>query len=321
MINNNNLWNDRFIEMLYRKYPIKSKLIEALVGLLSIERESVYRRLRKEIVFPVHELVKIASAWNISLDEVIGINTKQVFFKMYLWNYLDPSEEEWDDMRTIVRDLENIRIFPDIEYMEVSNRLSRTLISNLSYLDRFHLLKWMYQYGNEEVLSFSRIAFPEKVSKLASDYYMAARNVANTTFLWDFILFDNMVRDIHYFHSIYLLTDEEKEFIKKDLHVLLDYMCGVATKGCWPETGNKVNLYISQINVDTNYSYYYSKDVKLFSIQAFAKNDVYICDSSMVENFRIWMQSKKRSSVQISEVNEKDRIEFFMKQRRLVDTL
>ena len=316
-----NDWYDCFIEALYKKYPKKSQLAKALMDLLSIERESAYRRLRKDIIFPVHELVKIASAWDISLDKITGIDSKQVSFKVQILNYINPSDKELNDMRILVQNHDYVKNFPDMEYMEVSNQLPRVFTSGFLYLGKYHLLKWMYQYVNEEILSFSQIAFPEKVLKLASDYHMASKNMANTNFIWDHMLFDYLVRDIRYFHSIYLITDEEKEFIKKDLHALLDYMSEVSTKGCWPETGNKVNLYISHINIDTNYSYYYSNEVKLCRVHAFAKNEIYTSDPAMVEDFRTWMQLKKRSSVQISEADEKSRVGFFMKQYELIDTL
>ena len=316
-----NDWYDSFIEALYEKYPKKSQLTEALMDLLLIERESAYRRLRKDIIFPVHELVKIASAWNISLDEIVGINSKQITFKVQIWDYLNPSNKELEDMRILVENHDDVKRYPDMEYMEVSNRLSRILTSGFPYLNKLYLLKWMYQYVSQEVLSFSMINFPKKVSDLSSEYHAASKNIANISFIWDYTLFDNLVHDIHYFCSIYLITNEEKELLKKDLHDLLDYMCEVATKGCWPETGNKVSLYISQINIDTNYSYYYSEEVKLCRVHAFAKNEIFTYNTAMVENFRNWMQSKKKSSVQISEADEKSRIGFFMKQRELVDTL
>jgi hypothetical protein len=41
----------------------------------------------------------------------------------------------------------------------------------------------------------------------------------------------------------------------------------------------------------------------------------------MVSNFKTWMQLKKRSAIQISEVDERSRIEFFTKQRKIVDSL
>jgi hypothetical protein len=118
-----------------------------------------------------------------------------------------------------------------------------------------------------------------------------------------------------------LITEEEKEFIKKDIYALLDYLLEVANKGRFLEINNKVNLYISQINIDTNYSYLYTKSFKTCRIHVFNKYEIYSCDEEIVAQFRTWMQLKKRTSIQISEVDEKSRIEFFTRQRQLVDGL
>lgn len=317
----NNSWYDCFIEALYKKCPQKSQLTEALTDLLLIERESVYRRLRKNVMFSSEELVKIASAWDISLDEIIKNDAKKISFKIQLLNYIDPSDEELKDMQILIENLHYLKIFPDVEYMEVSNVLPCAFVSGFSCLIRYHLLKWRYQYANEETLPFSQIFPPQKLSEFSLDYHTAIKNLANTSFIWDQMLFNSLVHDIHYFCSIYLITNEEKELIKKDLYFLLNYMSEMAAKGCWPETGNKVNLYISHINIDTNYSYYYSEALKVCRVHAFAKNEIYTNDPIMIENFRNWMQFKKRSSVLISEADEKSRIGFLMKQRGLIDTL
>ena len=314
-----NDWYDCFLEALYKKYPKKSQLTEALMDLLSIERESAYRRLRKEIIFPVHELVKIASAWSISLDEVVGINSNQVAFKVQLSNYIDPPAEQARYIQRIIQ----ICNYPNMKYMEVSNKLPRSLTSGFSYLGRYQLLKWMYQFVKDEkrILPYSKIFFPAKIAGLVSDYHKAIKNVASTTYVWDHMLFDSLIYDIRYFHSIYLITDEEKELIKQDLYAFLDYMSEVSTRGCWPETYNEVNLYISYVDIDTNYNYYYSDEYKVCRVHAFAKSEIYSNDPAMIEDFVAWMQLKKRASVQISRTDEKSRIEIFMKWRELINTL
>jgi len=321
MMNDQNLWYDGFIEILYKKYPKKSQLTEKLMDLLSIEREAIYRRLRKDIIFPIHELAKIASEWNISLDEIVGIESGEIIFRTKLLNYLDPSDEDLSNIRKLLH-LDEFKDVADMEYMEVSNKLPRALTSGFLHLDKYQLLKWAYQYANEEkTLPFSQILYPEKLTELLSDYHATVKNVANTSFVWDFMIFNYLVCGIRYFHSIYLITNEEKELIKKDLYALLDYMLEVAAKGCWLETSNKVNLYISHMNIDTNYSYYYSDELKKCSIHVFSKNEIHTNDLMMVENFRNWMQSKKKSAIQISKSNEKSRIAFFVEQRKLIDTL
>jgi hypothetical protein len=41
----------------------------------------------------------------------------------------------------------------------------------------------------------------------------------------------------------------------------------------------------------------------------------------MVEKFRKWMQLKKRTSISISGMDEKSKMEYFAKQRQLIDSL
>ena len=316
-----NAWYDTFMERLSEKYPRKNQLAEALMDLLSIERETAYRRLRGEIIFLANELVKIASAWNISLDEVIGVVPQQIVFKTKLLNFTNPSEEELEDMQRIIQRLEALKDIPDLEYLEACNTIPRSLSAGFQHLRRFKLLEWTYQRANEPVLSFSQITSPPAVDKLSLEYYMGIKNLATVSYIWDYMLFDSVICSIRYFHSIDLITDEEKEFLRNDLYALVDYMSEVATKGCWLETGNKVSLYISHISIDTNYSYYYSEKLKKCRVHAFVKSEIMTDNPLITEDFRNWMQLKKRSSVLISETDEKTRIEFFKKQRQLVDEL
>ena len=316
------IWYDCFMETLYKKFPQRVQLAQALMKLLDVEREAVYRRLRKEVVFPGHEIVKIASAWNISMDEIIGVNTGQIPFLMRPVSFYNLSETELDDLQQLVQYLDLLKNSSDSEYMEVCNRLPHSLISGFEYLNRFYLFKWANLYGREKkVVPFSRIIISETERQIANDYYQAIRNMSILNYVWDFQLFRYLASDIQYYHSIQLITDEEKKLIKEDLCVLLDNMFEVASMASFPETKNKVNLYISQLNIDTNYSYISTEQLNICCIHVFGKFEVYTSDSKMVKNFKTWMQLKKRSSIQISEVDERSRVEFFTKQRELIDSL
>ena len=317
----NNVWYDIFLEELHKKHPHKPTLTEALMDLLSIEREATYRRLRKDVMFPVEEMVKIASAWSISLDEIIGVPSNEISFKTRLLNYITPAKGELENMQRIIRWCDSLKEIPDLEYLEACNKLPRSLNSGFQYLRRLELLNWMHQHGNESVLPFSQVAFPPQAADLSTEYYRCMKNLATTSYIWDEMLFQHIVRGVRYFRSIELISAEEKELIKGDLYDFLDYMSKVAAKGCWLETGNKVNLYISHINIETNYSYFYSEQVKLCIVHAFVKNEIYTTNQTMVEHFKKWMQLKKRASVLISEADERSRISFFRKQRLLIDEL
>lgn len=319
---NNNMWYETFLEVLYKKFPKKTKLTKALIDLLDLEREAVYRRLRKDVFFTIHEIVKIASTWGISLDEIINVNSDQYSFQMRQVNYIDPSKEEQFFLREVIKSIDLLQNAPEAEFLNICNKLPRLLLSGYEHLNHYHLFKWKYLYnGDNEALTMSNVIISDEKKQISKAYFEAIKNVPTTSIIFDSKIFEYLISDIQYFHSIHLITDREKELIKEDLQDLLNYLLQVADKGYYPETKNKVNIYISQLNVETNYFFASSPETSVCFVIVFEKNEVYSVNSEMVSNFINWMQLQKRTSTQISEVDEKSRIEFFTKQRQLLESL
>ena len=314
--------NDNFIEILQNKFPKKAQLTEALVDLLDTERETVYRRLRKEVVFTADEIIKIASKWNISLDELTGTNLERTALHLKQINYLKPNAKEINFLRSVIQSINSFKDFPKTEFLNICNKLPRELLAGYEYLNKFYLFKWKYQYDNASKFpNFSQITISEEQLQITSEYHQAIKQVPNSTFIWDSRLFYYLVNDIRYFYSVYLITKEEKEIIKEELHQLLDYMLDVAAHGYYPETHKKVNLYISQINIDTNYNYTFTPEANICFIHAFEKYEIYTFNSETVANMMTWMQLQKKTAIPISKVDEKNRIEFFIQQKILVNSL
>ena len=315
-------WYDSFIDALGKKYPKKSQLTEALMDLLCIEREAAYRRLRKEVQFSVAEIAKIASEWHISLDETIGIMSPKVLFQLQVMNYIKPSANDMDFVCKRVSGLKQLKDYPDSEFILVTNNLTRTLSAGFPSLYRFTVLKWAYLYAEEEqILPYSQTIIPEKLLKEVAVYYRDVKEVGNTSYILDGMIFENIVNDIRFFHSVLLVNDEEKELIKQDLYALLDYLLEIAKQGCFPETKKKVQIYASLLDINTNYSYFFDGTEATARIHAFNMLDNICHNPEMIEKFKLWMNRTKKISVQISEADEKRRIEFFIKQRELIDGL
>jgi len=319
MLLEKNNWFDNFLKELYAKYPKRHDLVQALMDLLLIEREAVYRRLRKDVIFTAHEVVKIATSWSISLDEVISVNSEFVTFQMRKVNFVNPSEGDSNFLRLVIQGIKRISAFPNTELMDICNKLPRQLLAGYPYLNQFHLFKRMYKYGDEsEIVPFSQVIVSDEKIRITNEYNEAIKTVSNSNFIFDRMLFDYLVSDIQYFHSIRMINDEDRENIKNDLTKLLNYLFEIANKGCYPETQKKVNLFISQLHTDTNYNYVYSPDLTLCFIHIFEKYDIYTYNADMAKKFREWMLLKKRSSIQISEVDVRSRIEYFERQHDLV---
>ncbi|MCL2245626.1 MAG: hypothetical protein FWC10_00710 [Lentimicrobiaceae bacterium] len=317
-----NTWFDTFTEILYKRYPKRKQLMEALMDLLGLEREASYRRLRQEVLFSIDEIVTIATAWNISLDEITKVHSGKILFKMQSLNYCNPLHEEVKFFNFIIQSINYLKDFPHTEFMDICNRLPIQLISGFEQLNKFFLFKSRYLQENEsESTPFSEINISQEALRLAFEYNQAIKLAPRTNYIFDQRIFEYLINDVQYFCSIYLLNQEEKELIKKEAFALLDYMQEMANKGCYPETQNKVNIYISQLKIETGYCYTATPDLDVFYIHVFDKLELYSFHSEMVANFIAWMQLKKRASIQISEVDAKSRIEFFTKQRQLLESL
>jgi len=318
----NEIWKDRFIAELFEKYPQKNKLVSALMELLSLEREATYRRLRKEVDFTTQEIITISSVWNISFDSIIGTSTGQVPFLMRPFNYITPSDDDLKVLLHVIQTINNFKGYPETELMDICNKLPRQLIAGYDYLNKFYLFKWKYEYtnGNKEV-PFSQILISDEKRRLTAEFHQVIKTVPQTSFIFDRLLFDNLANEILYYHSIQMITNDEKELIKKDLVNLLDYLSDIANNGCYPDTKTKVNIYVSRLNLNTNYSYTHSNQLSVCFVHVFDKYEIYTFDKDMVANFRTYMQLKKKSSLQISDVDKIGCLDYFTKQHQIVDLL
>lgn len=89
----------------------------------------------------------------------------------------------------------------------------------------------------------------------------------------------------------------------------------------YSETGNPVSFYISNINFDASYSYLDSQNYRISIIRAFILNTVVSQDEKAYEIVCNWLQSLLKASTMISVSGEQQRILFFEKQRRIMDSL
>jgi hypothetical protein len=305
------------------KYAKKSQLTEALMELLSIEREAVYRRLRKEVLFSSHDIVKIANAWNISLDNLLGIASDESrLFQMDILSYHNPSEKDLKVIGNYFNFLDIINPSPALEYMEISNTLPQPFLGNYPALFKFYMFKWLYHYGNEKnVPSFEQFTLPEITLELGKKYYGRFKHISSISCMWDELNIKHLINNIRYFESIYFLRKEDVELLKQEIYTFLNDIENLSIQGGFAETNNKVELYISQVNIDTNYYYFYSPEVTLCGLRTFIKYTAASTDKSVCENFKRWMLARKKVSIPISQVNERQRIEFFKQQREMIKEL
>jgi hypothetical protein len=316
--------HNAFLADVRKKIPQSSKLVNTLVDILYIEKEAVYRRLRREVPFTFQEIAIIAKKLGISLDNIIGIgiNTdKSRPFQLKLIEYLSPSEMDYSMMDEYIDIFRQVQKEEDSETAIISNILPQTLYSGFDYITKFYIFKWHYLYYNEKVKPFHETTVPSKIMKLFTDSFIESKNIHETYYVLDYQIFNNLINDIKYYNSIRLITREDVLKIKEELFFFLDYIEEMTISGCFKETGNQVRLYISEVNIETNYSYLLTQKYSLSLIWTFILTSVASLDEDAFLKMKSWFQSLIRTSTLITITGEKQRIVFFEKQREIISEL
>lgn len=317
----NDLLYEYLVKAIKDKFPGRGRLTNVLADLLMLEKEAVYRRLRGDVPFTIFEVAAIADKFDISLDRILGHSSgKSRPFQLKMVNFLNPSEEDYEMLENFVDVLCHLKDDPASEVGDALNILPQSLVLSYRLIYRFYLFKWLYQYGSAMPIKYSKIVPPDRLQLINHKIITEVRQAANAYHIIDSMTFLYLVNDIKYFASIYLITREEIKALKKELMVYIDDMEALAAKGSWEE-GKNVHFFVSSINFETSYSYVETVNHHLTLLKTFTLNDATSPDEAIFQRMKRWMHSLIRTSTLISRSGEKDRIIFFEKQRKIVNSL
>ena len=306
-----------FMEALEKKIPDKSKLVEILAETLFMEKGAIYRRLRGEVPFSFYEVANIAEKLNLSLENLIPV--RSVWVDSFVVDLAGVDANIWDNFLAFIR---LAKKDPNSEFNDSTNLLPTTIYYKFETLYKFSLFKYHYLLTRTESRKlFKDFAIPENFSRISKAYYEEAKTFAKTTYICDHAMIDNFITDLRYFSGINLISEDDIRQIKEDLYALLDYFEAIALNGCFEETGNPVDIYISDINLDANYCYMQINDMYLSVIRTFSINAIMARDKLSFEKIKNWVQSLIKSSTLISRSGAAYRADFFEKQRRMVSEL
>ncbi|MDR0680546.1 MAG: hypothetical protein LBG15_01660 [Dysgonamonadaceae bacterium] len=305
-----------------KKIPQNSKLVNKLVDILYIEKEAVYRRLRREVPFTFQEIVILSKQLGISLDYIMEIDShKKRSFQLKLIEYMNPCEIDYSMIQDYVNIIQNSKNKTATETGVVSNILPQTLYSGFKLISKFYIFKWHYHYDYNRIKPFHEMIVPERISNLFTDNYIESKNIFDTSYILDSLIIQNLVNDIKYFNSIRLIKKDDVVLIKEELIRFVDYLEAIATDGYFKETKNKVQIYISNINIDTNYTYLNTPNYKLSMIWTFILTSTISMDIKTFNIIKNWFWSIIRNSTLITITGEKERILFFETQRKIIEEL
>jgi hypothetical protein len=318
----NNLINKKFIQTVRERIPERGKLTKILTELLFIEKEAVYRRLRGEVPFTFSEVVKISNKIGISLDSIAeGSLPLSHSFHIRFMNFSDPNEDDYKMFKDFNENIKSLKLDSDSESGCISSIIPNSLCFNYKYIYKFYLLKWkIYQNENPFGIKFSNIEIPEILISINEEFISNVQQSPCSVYIFDEQIMEYLIKEIKYFYTLRLISDEDLRLIREDLDMFLIDLERYATTGKF-DTGQKVYIYISNLHFESTYNYVEGKNYQFTMIRSFSLSDAYSVDPYIFENMKKWTRFLKRTSMLISGCGEVMRIRFFEKQREIINTL
>jgi len=312
------------LNQLRKRIPQNSELVTKLMDILPIEKMAVYRRLRQEVPFTFEEIVAIAKEFNISLDNMLGVDARTTLpFRIQSTGGVNPVEIDYLLLEEYVQTMKQVAASQNGEISLVTNLLPQSFYTGFNLILRFYYFKWQYySIPADQTKPYHEIIFPDHLVHIANDIFTTMKNIKTGSYILDNQVFQKFINDIAYFNSIHLIKNEDVFLIKEELFRFIDYMENVATKGFADNPENKVYIYISDTSIDTSYCYIdCSKSCRFAIIRSFIFNSILTFEEETLEMMKHWIRSKIRTSTLLSVAGEKNRTLYFEAQRKFVEEL
>jgi hypothetical protein len=318
--------NEVLVHTLQRLIPKKTQLANMISDTLSMEKETVYRRLRGVTMFTLSEVAVLSQKFNFSLDEIIiGIEQNASVSNMMLNSFYAEKKKETDkNAYSTIGFVEDFVKDTNTQFGMALRSLPFPVIMPYKGISDYYKYKYkLHEKDLSKPLYFKEAKqVLEWEQESMMDTYNLFRRISHTIYIWDKKIIPVIVNDILYFKSLGLMDKEDVAELRKELLSLMDSMEETASKGIFNTTGNKCDIYISDEDIDATYAYLWSEH-RCTSL--LITNNMYLLISynnkSKCQEIKDWVNSMKFNSTLISGTGGKERISFFKQQREVIENL
>ncbi|MDR1370113.1 MAG: hypothetical protein LBJ72_08345 [Dysgonamonadaceae bacterium] len=294
---------------------------EVLMKLLSISKEGAYRRLRGEIQLSLDEAVILAKQLDISLDNLIEIKWDDKYAFHITPFSINPGLKEYrQTLMEIMDSYTHLIKDPNCYAYIISKLLSPILYFKYPDFSRFAIYRWIYlQQYSTKYAPLSGITVPDEIKEIHQSLPKIATQIPTTYILNDYI-FTSLAKDLTYLLKIKLLTKNEVEVLKEQIIMVINDLEEIAVRGSYKD-GAKVTIYIADTYFDISYHYVNGNGFEACSLEVYGLNFLSCLNPEISHNQKIWIESQIKYSTSITRCGEAQRMNFFNKQRKIINEI
>lgn len=316
-------FNEALIRAVCEHAPERVNPAQLLSERLNLGREAAYRRLRGEVPFSFGEAARLASVLDFSLDELAASeHAGNVLFRLKFIDFHSPITLYNELLERDIRFFHNMTSDSSAMLAMAGNVIPTEMYLQFEEMAKFRLYKWLYQHDatGPGVRTFEDLKLPEGLLSNFKEYVRSAQSLATTHFVFDNSGIKHWIHALRAFRAMHLLSQESLERIRGEMYAILEYLERIAAAGEYPN-GNKVFLYLSDIDLEATYSYVEASKFRFAGIGIFSLNALRTSDDKMFDYVKQWIRTQSRFATLISRSVERNRLLFFKRQRDFLSEL
>lgn len=314
--------NAALIDAVQRHLPPDANAAQTVADTLFVSREAAYRRLRAEVPFSFGEAARLGDRLGFSLDETAyeGMGGMATFRLRF--DDSSPAERYEAMLERNCAFFSRLASDPDVVFASAGNRIFSEMSLRYETLAAFQFYQWLYRCRRtgSGAQTFEQFHLPPSLATRYRRYVAGVRQVASTRLVVDDSLVERWISAVRAFEAMHLVDRKSVRRIGDELLQLLDEWERIAEEGEYPN-GNRVELYLSDIDLEATCSYIETPARRFAGIGIFSVNALWTADPAMFEDVKRWIGMQCRFSTQIARCGTLQRIRFFRRQRALIAEL
>lgn len=305
----------QLFENIKANLPSHLSLVDELGDLLQISADSAYRRLRGEKALNIHELSRIARHFDLSLDQLLGQEKKDI--RVHHRTPQAANLKAW--FTSLEQQLATLQRYENLRATYITHDVSTFQLLQFPDLAAFKFFLWMKsslrsaEYADKK---FSIEDLDEEHNRLAQAIVKRYRTIPTREII-NVNAFDSTLKQIRYYHELaYFDSDEEPKRLCESLLELLLHIKHQSEKGYkldvhQPDSrGAAYELYINELFVVDGIVLVESDTYKETMISTVPLSLFQIQDQSVFTYYRQWTDDQIRNSVPLSGQSEKARTRY-----------
>ena len=296
-----------------------ASVADEIAALLEISTDSAYRRMRGEKALTFDELLKIATHYRISLDQLMNINTGAMLFQ---GKFLDKQTFTFEDyMDSLLRDIVYLNSFKEKEFYYTCKDMPifhHFVVREVAAFKRFVWLKTFFHFPEFEKRKFRFPDYPDELFTIGQKVLNQYNQIPSIE-IWNIESMNIIFRQVEFYRDCQVFeSDQDALIMYEAVEKLWYHLEEQASLGYKFNYGDpekkpmgKFRMYFNEVLLGDNNMLVVLDGVKLSYIAHTTINYMLTRDMVFNENMYNHLQNQMKRSTLISAVSEKERAKFF----------